>query len=64
MFGAGDGIFGGEVAVGDAEVWTPGVSRAWSVTFGNASAESFEVDSYTFLVSMRKDNNITKGAVA
>lgn len=60
----GEGIFGGEVEVGEAEIWTPGVSRAWSVTFGNQTSEAFEVDSYTFLISDRRDNNIRKGAAA
>jgi hypothetical protein len=43
--------------VGVAEVLTPGVARAWSVEFGNDTADSFTVDSYTFFINFRKDRS-------
>lgn len=47
-------IFGGTSAVQDARIYSPGIARAWSVGFGNADDEPFEVDSYTFFMQFRK----------
>jgi hypothetical protein len=47
-------FFGGRTAVGDARIYSPGIARAWSVGFGNDNAESFEVDSFTYLMQFRK----------
>lgn len=56
VFGRGEKPWGGLSDVGQAEVLTPGVARAWSVVFGNATADTFEVDSYTFAITMRRSN--------
>jgi hypothetical protein len=55
IWGQGDDPWGGTTEVGEAEVWTPGVARAWSVQFGNETAESWEVNSYTLAITGRKD---------
>lgn len=34
---------------------SPGVSRAWSVRFGNATADPFEIHSLSYMVQPRKD---------
>jgi hypothetical protein len=48
--------WGGMSTVNDARIKTPGVARAWSVVYGNSSANPFEVDSFTFEIAdtMRK----------
>lgn len=46
--------FGGSSTVQDARIYSPGISRAWSVGFGNATADPFEVDSFTYLMQFRK----------
>lgn len=51
LWGVGtDGEWGGLSEVGEAHVATPGVGRAWSVTFGNDTDDSFEVESYTMFM--------------
>jgi hypothetical protein len=55
MWGQGDDPWGGTVEVGEAEVLTPGVARAWSVQFGNQTPEAWEVNSYTLAVTGRRD---------
>jgi hypothetical protein len=56
LFGVNDTtVFGGPTDVGEAKVLNLGVSRAWSVQFGNATAEPFELDSYTFMMQNRRD---------
>lgn len=67
MFGVDDGTlfgvdevdppkpYGGARLVEEAKIYTPGVARTWSVTFGNQTADSFEIDSYTFAIEMRKN---------
>ena len=56
LYGINDGtVFGGPVDVGEAHAPTLGVSRAWSVQFGNATNEPFELDSYTMMIQNRKD---------
>jgi hypothetical protein len=56
LYGINDGtVFGGPVDVGEARAPTLGVSRAWSVQFGNATNEPFELDSYTMMIQNRKD---------
>jgi hypothetical protein len=47
-------FFGGSTQVGDARIYSPGVSRAWSVGFGNTGAEPFQVESFTYLIQFRK----------
>lgn len=60
LFGTGTDPFGGDlVEVGVAEVLTPGVARAWSVEFGNNTADPFTVDSYTFFINFRKSRSTT-----
>ncbi len=58
-WGTGSGAWAAsELAeVGVAEVLTPGVARAWSVQFGNDTADPFTVDSYTFFINFRKDRS-------
>jgi hypothetical protein len=64
LFGTNDGaafgvndtsgqFFGGVFSVGQARALNPGVARAWSLQFGNATAEDFEVDAYTVAFSER-----------
>lgn len=45
--------FGGVYEVAQARVANPGVARAWSIQFGNQTADDFEVDSYTCLLTER-----------
>lgn len=47
-------FFGGQSAVQDARIYSPGIARAWSVGFGNSEGEPFEVDSFTYLMQFRK----------
>jgi hypothetical protein len=47
-------ISGGASATQDARLYSLGVSRAWSVGFGNNSSAPFEVDSYTYAIQFRK----------
>jgi hypothetical protein len=47
-------FFGGSVEVGDARIYSPGIARAWSVGFGNATADPFEVESVAFMIQFRK----------
>ena len=47
-------FFGGSTAVGDARIYSPGVARAWSIGFGNNTADPFEVESVTWLIQFRK----------
>lgn len=55
VWGEGDDPWGGTQEVGEAEVLTPGVARAWSVQFGNQTTDAWEVNSYTMAVTGRKD---------
>ena len=59
LFGVNDNtLFGGQAAsVSEARAYTLGVARAWSVIFGNRSAEPLEVDSYTMAITARKGGN-------
>jgi hypothetical protein len=54
LFGGGTMIFGGASATRDARLYSLGVSRAWSVGFGNNTAAPFEVDSFTTMLQFRK----------
>jgi hypothetical protein len=53
-FGTEETIFGGEQTVGSARLYSPGVAFVWSVAWGNASAEPFVVDAFTYFVQFRK----------
>jgi len=56
LYGTDDGtVYGGPVDVGEARAPNLGVSRAWSVQFGNATSDPFELDSYTFMLQNRRD---------
>jgi hypothetical protein len=46
---------GGQIVVGEGEILTPGVARAWSVMFRNNASTTFEVESYTMAITPRKD---------
>lgn len=49
IYQADDGtVYMGAASIGQARVLTPGIARAWSVTYGNTTAEPFEVESMTF----------------
>jgi hypothetical protein len=55
-FGVNDGsVFGGPADVVEARALNLGVARAWSMMFGNDTADPLEIDSYTLMVSNRKD---------
>jgi hypothetical protein len=55
-FGVNDGsVFGGPADVAEARALNLGVARAWSMMFGNDTADPLEIDSYTLMVSNRKD---------
>lgn len=45
---------GGLVELGDAEIFTPGVGRAFSVIVSNDTADELELDSYSFGVQARR----------
>jgi hypothetical protein len=47
-------IFGGASTTRDARLYSLGVSRAWSVGFGNNTSAPFEVDSFTHMITFRK----------
>ena len=63
LFGVNDGTsfavndgsyFGAQTfTVAQARATTPGVARAWSIQFGNITADDFEVDSYQILATER-----------
>lgn len=56
FFGIPDpGTFGGTVVIGEGNVYTLGVARAWSLTFLSTASEFFEIDAYTMLMNMRTD---------
>lgn len=56
LFGNNDGgIYGGLADVGEQKILTPGVARAWSLILGNATADDFTIDSYTFFMRTRKN---------
>jgi hypothetical protein len=48
-------VFGGPADVAEARALNLGVARAWSMMFGNDTADPLEIDSYTLMVSNRKD---------
>jgi hypothetical protein len=52
-FGTGTDPFGGLASVREAAILTPGVARAWSVTYGNQTAQNFQIDSFTFELADR-----------
>lgn len=47
--------WGGQILIGEGEILTPGVARAWSVIFRNNDPSTFEVESYTMAITPRKD---------
>lgn len=49
------GLWGGTLELGEAEAYSQGVSRAWSVVVGNASDDDFRIDQYTLSMTTRKD---------
>ena len=51
----GAGTFGGSVAIGEGSLFSLGVGRVWSITFASEDANTWEVDSYTMLMTARKD---------
>lgn len=51
----GSGSFGGTLTVEEAELYSLGVARAWSVTFYSPRAEYWEVDAYTMSMDTRRD---------
>ena len=56
LFGVDDGsVFGSAVLVGEANVYTPGVARAWSVMFGNDTADTFVIDSFSLMMQERTE---------
>ncbi|HXJ92631.1 MAG TPA: hypothetical protein VMT20_07085 [Terriglobia bacterium] len=50
----GEVLWGGEMAVGQARIYSPGVAFTWSVGWGNNSAEPFVVDAFTYMAQFRK----------
>lgn len=57
LYGQNDGSLwgGGASAIDQADVLTPGLARAWSIVFRNDTSTDFEIDSYTFALTARKD---------
>jgi hypothetical protein len=53
LWESGTGAWGVTALVGDARIKTPGVARAWSVLFGNSTADAFEIDSVVFELADR-----------
>ena len=51
----GSGTFGGEVTIGEDSLYSLGVGRVWSVTFQSEDTNTWEIDSYTMLMTARKD---------
>ncbi len=49
-----EAIWGGETAVGQARIYSPGVAFNWSVGWGNNSAEPFVVDAFVYMAQFRK----------
>lgn len=47
--------FTGANAINEATVHSPGVARAWSLSFGNSAAADFEIESYTMSMTERSD---------
>jgi hypothetical protein len=54
LFG-GAGVFGGGLTVGQDSLYSLGLGRVWSVTFGNESIAPWEIDAYTMFMTSRKD---------
>jgi hypothetical protein len=46
--------WGGEAAVGQARIYSPGVAFVWGFGFGNNSAEPFIVDACVYMIQFRK----------
>lgn len=56
LWGVSDsGIYGGTTDIAEAKFATLGVARAWSVEFGNTTADQMEVESYTMMMDERRD---------
>jgi hypothetical protein len=55
QFGTGAGTFGGGGLVGEGWIYTPGVGRAWSLSFYSAGSDFWEVDAYTMSITTRRD---------
>lgn len=53
-YGGATMIFGGLSPIGDARIYAPGIAEEWSVGFGNATADPFRVDAYSYAISTRK----------
>lgn len=51
----GAGTFGGEVTIGEDSLYSLGVGRVWSVTFQSEDTKTWEIDSYSMLMTVRKD---------
>ncbi len=49
-----EAIWGGEMTVGQARIYSPGVAFNWSVGWGNNSAEPFVVDAFVYMAQFRK----------
>lgn len=47
-------LWGGEVSIGQARIYAPGVAFVWSVGWGNNSNKAFTVDAYVMSLSFRK----------
>jgi hypothetical protein len=47
-------IWGASAPVQSARIYAPGVARVWSVGYGNASDEPFEVFSFAYMIEFRK----------
>ncbi len=47
-------LWGGEVSVGQARIYSPGVAFNWSVGWGNNSADPFIVDAFVYMATFRK----------
>jgi hypothetical protein len=51
----GAGTFGGSVSIGEDSLFSLGVGRVWSLTFQSEDTNTWEIDSYTMLMTARKD---------
>lgn len=51
----GSGTFGGGTSIGDQSLRNLGVGRVWSITVGNESESTGQLDSYVLMMDHRKD---------